>query len=136
MTTTTETLPAAAATTAKTDDAPMWQKMGWNKPGRKGAGKKAPKAAKAGKAAKAPKAAKKAAKRAAKASKATKKPGRKPGRPAGKASSKVKAALAKNGVAVEGGDVQSLLVQAIKRAVDTGDYENARQILGLLEKQR
>ena len=56
--------------------------------------------------------------------------------PAAKASPKVKKALARSGTAMaDGADVMSLLVAAIKRAVDTGDYENARQILGLLEKQ-
>jgi hypothetical protein len=90
------------AKAGKGDDVPLWQKMGWNKPGRKRG--------------------KKAAKKAAKAPKAT---------PA------VKKALARTGTAVTAGsDVRSLLVAAIKRAVDTADYENARQILGLLEKQK
>jgi hypothetical protein len=56
---------------------------------------------------------------------------------AAKASPKIKKALARSGTTIaEGTDVLALLVAAIKRAVDTGDYENARQILGLLEKQR
>ena len=93
---------------AKGDDVPMWQKMGWNKPGRKGGKKAGKKAAKAAKAAKAP-----------------------------KATPAVKKALARTGTAVAAGsDVRSLLVAAIKQAVDTADYENARQILGLLEKQK
>jgi hypothetical protein len=103
---------SAAKKAAKAEDMPMWQKMGWNKPGRKG-GKKA--------------GAKKAPK-AAKASKATK---------ATKTTPAVKKALARSGTAIAAGsDVRSLLVAAIKQAVDTADYENARQILGLLEKQK
>lgn len=92
---------------AKSGDMAMWQKMGWNKPGRKGGKKKA------------------AGKKAAKAPKAP------------KATPAVKKALARSGTAVAAGsDVRSLLVAAIKKAVDTADYENARQILGLLEKQK
>lgn len=105
----------AAKKTAKGGDMPMWQKMGWNKPGRKG-GKKG------------------AAKKAAKASKATKtsKAAKAP-----KATPAVKKALARTGTALAAGsDVRSLLVAAIKQAVDSADYENARQILGLLEKQK
>jgi hypothetical protein len=106
---------SAAKKAAKAEDMPMWQKMGWNKPGRKG-GKKAG-AKKASKASKAPK--------AAKATKAT------------KTTPAVKKALARSGTAIAAGsDVRSLLVAAIKQAVDTADYENARQILGLLEKQK
>lgn len=96
-------------------DDPLWKKMGWNKPGRKGAGKKAGKAAKA-----------------TKATKPTKKAGK-----AVKATPAVSRALARSGTSLtDGSDVRSLLVAAIKRAVDTADYENARQILGLLEKQK
>ena len=103
---------SAAKKAAKADDVPMWQKMGWNKPGRKG-GKKS------------------GAKKAAKATKATK------ATKAAKATPAVKKALARSGTAMAAGsDVRSLLVAAIKQAVDTADYENARQILGLLEKQK
>ena len=106
----------AKKTSAKASgDMPLWQQMGWSKPGRKG-----------GKA--------KAKAKPAKASKASK--GSKASKAAAKASPKVKKALARSGTAMaDGADVMSLLVAAIKRAVDTGDYENARQILGLLEKQ-
>jgi hypothetical protein len=97
---------SAAKKAGKAEDVPMWQKMGWNKPGRKG-GKKA------------------GAKKASKAAKAQ------------KATPAVKKALARSGTAIAAGsDVRSLLVAAIKQAVDTADYENARQILGLLEKQK
>jgi hypothetical protein len=105
---------AKKASSKASGDMPLWQQMGWSKPGRKG-----------GKA--------KAKAKPAKASKALK--GSK-SKAAAKASPKVKKALARSGTAMaDGADVMSLLVAAIKRAVDTGDYENARQILGLLEKQ-
>jgi len=85
---------------------PIWQKMGWKKPGRK-RGKKAG---------------------GAKASKSKK---------TSRATPAVRKALARTGTSVTpGSDVRSLLVAAIKQAVDTADYENARQILQLLEKQK
>jgi anti-sigma28 factor (negative regulator of flagellin synthesis) len=108
---------------------PMWQKMGWNKPGRpKGGPKKAAKKA-------AKKSAKKAAKRPAKktAKKATRTAStpvrrNKVGRP--------RAAAPAAAQSAGDGDVRTLLVAAIKQSVDNGDFENARQILDLLEKQR
>lgn len=91
---------------AKADDVPIWQKMGWKKPGRK-RGKKA------------------AVTKSAKPTKSA------------RATSAVRKALARTGTTIAAGsDVRSLLVAAIKQAVDTADYENARQILQLLEKQK
>ena len=97
---------AAAKRAAKAGDVPIWQKMGWKKPGRK-RGKKAA---------------------TAKGSKPTK---------SARATPAVRKALARTGTTIAAGsDVRSLLVAAIKQAVDTADYENARQILQLLEKQK
>jgi hypothetical protein len=97
---------AAPKRGAKSDDMPTWQKMGWKKPGRK-----------RGKKAAAPKASK------------TKKSAR--------ATPAVRKALARTGTSLTpGSDVRSLLIAAIKQAVDTADFENARQILQLLEKQK
>ena len=94
---------SASKRAAKSDDMPTWQKMGWKKPGRK-RGKKAG---------------------GAKASKSKK---------TSRATPAVRKALARTGTSVTpGSDVRSLLVAAIKQAVDTADYENAREILHLLE---
>ena len=74
---------------------------------------------------------------AKKASKASKAPKAAKATKATKTTPAVKKALARSGTAIAAGsDVRSLLVAAIKQAVDTADYENARQILGLLEKQK
>jgi hypothetical protein len=97
---------SATKRTAKADDIPIWQKMGWKKPGRKRGNKAS----------------------TAKGSKQTK---------SARATPAVRKALARTGTTIAAGsDVRSLLVAAIKQAVDTADYENARQILQLLEKQK